>query len=306
MQFVDLSHYEFIRIGGEDRHKFLQGQVSCDISLLTEQQSQRGALCNLKGRVIGDFRALERGDDIWLQTQAGMAETIINVLKKYAVFSKVNLEVMTEAVSCIGLFGEDGASQLCDVLPSLPDNSGGVCTHDDLAIIRVNSSQARFEAWCFSASQSAMNQLRSLPEARLEDWYAQQMRAGELHVTPELSEEYTPQLLNYDISGVINFKKGCYTGQEVVARMFYRGQAKKRLFLFESSQPIVEAAKTLRAGESEFPVLQVSNGSSAGNLLFAVVDIAVTDSGQPLSLGEQPDSEITLLPLGYGEQSSRN
>lgn len=230
-----------------------------------------------------------------------MADSIFNVLKKYAVFSKVDLEIMTGAISCIGLIGEESAPQLDDVLPTLPDSSDEVCTDGDLAIIRVNAHQTRFEAWCFSAKQSELDKLRALPETKLNDWYAQQMRAGELHITPELSEEYTPQLLNYDISGVINFKKGCYTGQEVVARMFYRGQAKKRLFLFESSQPVVEAARTLRAGESEFPVLQVSNGSKAGNLLFAVVDIEVTDSGQTLSLGEQPDSEITLLPLGYGE-----
>ena len=304
MHFVDLTHYEFIRVSGEDRHKFLQGQVSCDISLLSGQQSLRGALCNLKGRVIGDFRALEHGQDIWLQTETGMAGTISDVLKKYAVFSKVQLEVITDTISCIGLLGEDCAEQLAALLPSLPDNPEGVSMNASLAIIRGSGDQPRFEAWCFPGSEKEQDLLRAHAQASLNDWSAQQMRAGELRVTSELTEEYTPQLLNYDISGVINFKKGCYTGQEVVARMFYRGQAKKRLFLFSSSEQV--ESKTLRAGEREFPILQVSNGSDAGNLLFAVVDIEVTDSGNQLSLSDQPDARITLLPLSYAEQAREN
>lgn len=302
MQFVDLTHYEFIRVSGEDRHKFLQGQVSCDISTLSEQQSLRGALCNLKGRVIGDFRAIEYGEDIYLQTETGMAGTITDVLKKYAVFSKVQLEIVTDAITCIGLLGEDCADELAGMLASVPDTSGGVSMNSNLAIVRCSGDQPGFEAWCFKGSEKEQARLQALSQASLNDWYAQQMRAGELHVTRELTEEYTPQLLNYDISGVINFKKGCYTGQEVVARMFYRGQAKKRLFLFSCSEQIGATSKTLCADEREFPILQVNNGSAAGNLLFSVVDIEVTDSGKQLALSNQPKAEITLLPLSYEKQ----
>ena len=91
MLVIDLSHLEFIRISGPDAEKFLQGQVSCDMTQVTLTSSRRGVLCNLKGRVIADFRIVRYNDDYLLQTQPGMAQKILDTLARYAVFSKVEL-----------------------------------------------------------------------------------------------------------------------------------------------------------------------------------------------------------------------
>ena len=156
------------------------------------------------------------------------------------------------------------------------------------------------------------------------------MLAGVLHVTAPLSEKYTPQLLNYDISGLIDFKKGCYTGQEVVARMFYRGEAKKRLFLASSSHPVTELstlsqvasapgeANEITATQGE--ILRFSNGDSIGerisesnvdgeadkaNLLLAILstDAAArtVEGNVQLILSEQTESRLTIRNLPYQE-----
>lgn len=297
---VDLSHYEFVSISGQDRHKFLQGQVSCDMTQLSAGQSLRGALCNLKGRVIADFRVVEHNDDILLQTQTGMATVIEEVLKKYAVFSKVEIQIPTVKPVCKGIVATACQDQLASVFTALPKAADQVRIHQGVLLIRSPGTLPCFELWDLGGDSEQINKLCAAPQAELSTWLSQVMRAGEIHVTPDLSEHYTPQLLNYDISGVINFKKGCYTGQEVVARMFYRAEAKKRLYLYSSNIPLDPDLSTINAGERVFPVLQVNNSQTpAEHLLFAVVDIDVAESGETLLVEQQPEVALTLLPLSY-------
>jgi folate-binding protein YgfZ len=320
MFFLELSHYEFVRVSGEDRHKFLQGQVSCDMGKLTPGNSLRGALCNLKGRVIADFRALERGEDIWLQTQAGMAAKIVAVLQKYAVFSKVKLDVVSGEIRCFGLLSESSPiafpAELSALLPTLPSSfpgsKGEVVSNDRLGIILPGVELNRIEIWDFAGSQPLHDALQQFEQLSTDDWLATEMRAGEIHVSEQMSEEFTPQLLNYDISGVINFKKGCYTGQEVVARMFYRAQAKKRLYLFASPEPIPANVSAIESADTSFPVLQVSNSRKAGSsesLLFAVVDSEVAEhgggddgeNGGTFRIAGQDSSELRQIQLPYSK-----
>lgn len=274
---IALPHYEFIRISGPDTVTFLQGQVSCDVTALSAELSLSGALCNLKGRVIADFRLLRDGEDFLLQTQAGMAQVILAVLKKYAVFSKVDLRLETQTAAT-GLLGEDCAATVEQLLGQVPERSNGVVQRDGISAIALAGSAPRFEIWSQPAQHSSLQQqLQALPQGEAGDWLRQEMRAGILHVTPELSEQYTPQLLNYDISGVINFRKGCYTGQEVVARMYYRGKAKKRLYLLQTSQP----AGAVPDGDDEFTVLQQAAPTvhdPEGYLLLAILDEAQADA----------------------------
>ena len=297
---VDLSHYEFVRVSGPDRHKFLQGQVSCDITQLTPELSLRGALCNLKGRVIADFRAVEYGEHIILQTQQGMASVIEAVLRKYAVFSKVELQVLKGEAVCTGILADDNETRLQALFSSLPQAPHQVVAEAGLILIKPSGDANCFELWSLSGANSAMASLNATDKSGLAKWHALEMRAGEAHVTPELSEEYTPQLLNYDVSGVINFRKGCYTGQEVVARMFYRVEAKKRLYLYSSDSPIDPALAFVTAGERQYPVLQIANaddGVRQAYLLFAVVDVEVAESGEEMKAGT--GTILSLVPLHY-------
>ena len=233
-RLYSLDHYEFIRISGADSISFLQGQLSCNTELLSENRSLVGALCNLKGRVIADFRLLQHGEDILMQCAQGMAAKVLATLSKYAVFSKVELtQLENQSASTprvLGMLG--GVSEVVAVLGlELPDSDNGVSSSADYSVVSISGAAERIEIWMHN--EAAAQQVLGAMQAEqlstdLDAWHSADIEAGIVHVTPALSEEFTPQLLNYDLSGLIDFKKGCYTGQEIVARMFYRGTPKRR------------------------------------------------------------------------------
>lgn len=300
MLVVALPHYEFIRVSGADTVTFLQGQVSCDVTALTPGRSLHGALCNLKGRVIADFRLLRQDQDVLLQTQPGMADIILAVLNKYAVFSKVDLQ-LESAMVATGVMGNGAADRVAELLGEAPQPSDGVVQAGGFWVLAIAGPEPRFEIWVAgeNPNQAKLDELlRSGPAGELLDWQRQDFRAGLLHITPELSEQYTPQLLNYDISGVINFRKGCYTGQEVVARMYYRGKAKKRLHLFQSDQAVASAAVEPASKFTLLAQAAPTANDPDGHLLLAVVDSDQVDASVA-QLVASNGSALQKLDLPY-------
>jgi len=314
--YYALDHYEFIRISGADSLSFLQGQISCDTDMLSAERSLNGALCNLKGRVIADFRLLQLGEDCLMQCAAGMAQPILDTLGKYAVFSKVELELLQgdAAPAALGLIDEAADQALAQLELTLPEAANGVCQADSCSVIRQSGPVRRIEVWFYSsaARDTFLSNCGIESSEDLAPWQRAEVEAGMVHVTPALSEEYTPQLLNYDISGLIDFKKGCYTGQEIVARMYYRGTGKKRLYLASSNTKLGENSRVLTEGEAEAEgsaaaggeVLSYSNDES-GALLLAILASDAVEAGERLMLAGEPESVLQLLSLPYGANTEQ-
>lgn len=302
MTAVELTSHEFIRVTGPDARQFLQGQVSCDVGALSGAHSLRGALCNLKGRVITDFRLLLDGDDCLLQVQQGMAEPVLQTLKKYAVFSKVELLQDQSFASVTGLMGDATPNWIAEHVGKPPETVDAVTSTDQALIVRLPGSAPRFEIW----SRDPIDTTSLTPvESALQQWQAEDIASGIVHVTPAISEQYTPQLLNYDISGVINFKKGCYTGQEVVARMFYRGKPKKRLYRLCSDQPLSITSVLVDADSGEdikAEILACASAADAGNgshCLLAIVDTELAEASRELTLAADRDASVKFATLPY-------
>lgn len=236
--YTPLPGFEFSLCQGVDSARFLQGQLSCNLQKLTPVYSLRGALCNLKGRVITDLRVLLDNNGILLLSQYGMREKMMATLNKYRVFFKTTLEPVDGRLLAVGVGGSDWVSIATSMgipLPVVPDE---VVEHSGLRIIALPSSKLnpfpRFLCIADSAD-SAATEIMQAVMARLDVvtnalWRLADIRDGDAHIRPEQTELFTPQLLNYDINGVIDFKKGCYTGQEIVARMHYKAEAKRRLY----------------------------------------------------------------------------
>lgn len=308
-----LQHYEFIRVSGPDTRSFLQGQLSCNMELLSAQRSLTGALCNLKGRVIADFRLLAQGEDCLMQCAEGMADTILTTLSKYAVFSKVRLEQLDRQTapgpSAFGLIGAAVEAGIALLGLKLPATTDAVTEGESCTVIRLPGPARRIELWFHSpaAKDEFLCRAEVEPSDDLQAWQRADIEAGVIHVTTELSEEYTPQLLNYDISGLIDFKKGCYTGQEIVARMFYRGTAKKRLYLASSSVEVGADSRVVTESEADSgldsaggEILRFSN-SEAPALLLAVLASEAIASGEKLQLAGQAGSDVCIRSLPYAE-----
>lgn len=221
---------DIIAVTGEDSVRFLQGQLSCNMTRLSPTQSLRAALCSLKGRVAADLCVIRHENTILLICSAGMADTVLTALNKYKVFFKTELQNVSDQYIILGVAGVDCEQTLCAVGIDIPETMDASTLAHGAAFVRVQESPARF----YCVLRSAHGELASTLSSRFksgseQDWRLADIQAGIAHIRPGQQEMYTPQVLNYDINGVIDFKKGCYTGQEVVARMYYRADAKKRL-----------------------------------------------------------------------------
>ncbi len=307
-----LDHYEFVRVAGTDAPGFLQGQLSCNTELLTGQRSLTGAVCNIKGRVIADFRLLKQQDGCILQCAKGMAQPVITTLSRYAVFSKVELSTLApaseggnSAIDAIGLIGEP-LHRLCGTLGiDLSADDHSVVQSSDFSVIKVPGLNKRVEIWFQKrgARDRFLSSHGLLASTSQQRWCREDIAAGIIHVSPEISEEFTPQLLNYDVSGLIDFTKGCYTGQEIVARMFYRGTAKKRLYLLSSNQTISANSRVIASGmkdaTSGTEILAYNNLEDDASLLLSVLTTELAESALPLQLSDQTDSLLNIEKLPY-------
>ena len=309
MQVIPLSlHplFDYVQVEGPQAKDFLQGQLTCNLDVLSPEHSLMGALCNLKGRVIADFRLLQLDPErVLLQTQPGCGAKIISTLERYAVFSKAELAMCPGPTAVYGLISpstEAAAAALQECFTSLPAAENEVLVHGDFSVLREAGNTSRYQIFCHSDSaQTALTRLDVLEEtASANAWLREELRAGILHVTAAMSENYTPQLLNYDISGVVDFKKGCYTGQEVVARMYYRGKAKKRLYLL-STPAQLSLDSSISAGDAAVEILAVvaNDADASESLALAIVGTELVAENPQLVADD--GEKVELLPLPYAE-----
>lgn len=238
---ADLGSQGILGVEGPGGAKFLQGQTTCDINALTETTAITGAICNPKGRMITSFRAIAAGSErVLLAMHRELVQITLQAVGKYAVFFKAKLLDRTPDYRQVGIAGPGARTLLAKYFPTLPVANGQVSRHDDTLLLRL--ADDRFLLLVPLAS--AIGRWRDLAaEARpvgLPFWQLLDIRAGEGQVVPQTSEEFIPQMLNFDVIGAISFKKGCYTGQEVVARMQYLGKLKRhmyRLMLADATLP---------------------------------------------------------------------
>ena len=297
--FCTLSHEGVLAVRGSDASKFLQGQLTCNLNYLSDTQASLGARCTQKGRMQSSFRILPEGDGVLLAMAGELLEPQLADLKKYAVFSKSKLTDESAAWVRFGLVEADAALTALGL--DLPPDTDSVARHAGLIAIRV--SPGRTELWAPAAqAQSLATQLSStLAQGSLNDWLLGQIRAGIGQVMPATRELFIPQMLNLQAVGGVSFKKGCYTGQEIVARMQYLGKLKRRLYRLQ-----LDASDLPEPGTALFAP---THGSSIGEVVLAAhaeqgiellaVLQAEAAEGANLHLGALEGPALHLLELPY-------
>ena len=311
--YLELGPFDLLLVRGPDSRRFLQGQVSCDMNLLSPDLSLSGALCNIKGRVITDFLAFDQGGDCCLALTPGMGQVMQSVLSKYIVFFKASVESADDRYRRFGLLGNDAHHVLSTVLGRCPMSDYGTVSEDGIVVIKLPGLIPRFEIWI--DRQAVSGRAESLLDAMKTQcapgtdtsWQVEAFNAGIVHIRREMSEQYLPQELNYDISGVINFKKGCYTGQEIVARMYYRGTAKKRLFHLrcESTlqpQPlhVYQQADENTPAPTGLPVVNSLVTDNGETHLMAILPVeTVNGGGKFFADAAARETPLEVLPLPY-------
>ena len=288
---VDLSYFGLIRISGPDAQHFLQGQLTCDISMLDAHTATYGGYCTPKGRLLSTFLIWRnaKSADYWLQLPASLVQPMIKRLGMFVLRAKVTLHDETDNLVRIGIIGKNAATLpnhcFTETLPKLEPLSytdtgeGQVICHSEQRIEIITTLAEATRIW---------KQLRhEITPAGLHCWQWQEIREGIPTIQPETQEAFVPQMINLDRIGGISFQKGCYPGQEIVARTQYLGKLKRRLYrahiacsdtvtagdpLFsqgmesqakpQASGMIVNAAPSLTGGHDVLAVIQISSAES--------------------------------------------
>lgn len=287
------DHLAVIRVGGEQAGDYLQGQLTCDLHDIDNGAHHAAMHLSLKGRGLVSLRLARAGDGYLIVCPAAQSAATIKSLEKYRLRTKVTFTPAEDLL----VAGLSGAVETTLTTAGLPCPAAGHALderdvtilrfpHGDLALLIAPSSTLT-QTW------PALTEGRRLTDSA--GWRFQEITAGEGQIHPGAEDLFLPQVLNYDVLGGVSFKKGCYTGQEVVARMHFKGKLKQRMALFAYQGEPLSPGQALRNrdGRAIGDVVDSAPGNPTPRLL-AVVRL---DHDGELYVEDQPlQAEPLALP----------
>jgi folate-binding protein YgfZ len=304
--FSDLSHLGIIAVYGKDAAGFLQSQLSNDVTRIDEGSHQLAAYCTPKGRVIGLFRLFRQGDTFYLRLPADTLEAVLQRLKMFVLRADVTLEDASENFVRIGISGEDADDELLSAAGELPEEPHQATHTDGLTLLRVPGIEPSYEVYASSIETArklweALN-VRGAPVG-MAAWRLLQIQAGIPDIYAATSDLFVPQMLNLQLINGLDFKKGCYPGQEIVARTQYLGKLKRRMYLghVESSQPPQPADPLYSAGDSKQAagrIIDAQPHPDGGFSALAVIRIGAAET-ESVHFGASDGTVFTLRSLPY-------
>lgn len=220
-----------IVFSGADAETFLQAQLSCDVGVLGNRKSTYGSYCTPQGRILANFLLWRAEAEYYMQLPASLCASIQKRLSMYILRAKVKATDASARYVTLGLAGSEAARVVKDVFGDAPAAAHDVMHAHDATLIRIGVD--RFEIVALSESAPRVRDALK-PHANEGDestWQWFDIRAGIPWITPPTQEQFVPQMVNLDVIGGVSFSKGCYPGQEIVARAHYRGQVKQRMHL---------------------------------------------------------------------------
>lgn len=282
-----LNHLGIIRASGLDAASFLHNQLTQDFLQLGQNQARLAAFCTPQGRMLASFVGFKRGEDILLICSLDVLEATLKRLSMFVLRAKVKL---TDATSEFSLFGLAGDAIKSITKEDYPAWDKADFDDKNLIFLPPAASQPR-ALWCAPAGNPA-------PQGALthEAWNALEVQSGVAMITASIAGQLVPQMLNYESVGGVNFKKGCYPGQEVVARSQFRGTLKRRTYLAHVDVPATVGQEVFHESDSEQACGVVV--ASAGFDLLIAVQVSSAAAGA-LSLGNAAGPKISLQGLPY-------
>ena len=283
-----LTNLAITRLGGPDRAKYLQGQVTCDVNALQPGQSTLGGHCDPKGKLWSDFRLLCLEDSLLMLTKPSVLARQLPELKKFAIFAKVEIGEFQGSLTGLAGQGTDDWMAQHFALTGTGLVEGGMA-------VRVEADR-----WLLaSASPLALN----LPVGDEGLWWGLEIKAGLPHLEAVHQGEYIPQMLNLQALDGISFNKGCYMGQETVARAKYRGANNRALFVLAGSVggPVASGdALEIQLGDNwRRSGLVLNAWQQQGQVWLTAVLPKDTEADARFRLKLEEGSSLGLQPLPY-------
>jgi len=315
-RLINLSHRSLLCVTGADAGAFLQGQLTQDITALEASVALLAGYCSPKGRLLATLLVWHERDAYWLDAAGDLAEFLVKRLSQYVLRSKASISSVgvrplvgsdptrgltpTAPISALGLVGDATAALSAAGLtrPAVPQH----CTSGGITVISLSVGRTMLLGPSITLDALQERLAPHCTPGTAHDWASAAVREGVAEITLVTQDEWIPQMLNWDLLGGINFKKGCYTGQEIVARSHYLGQVKRRLYRLSvaSNWDNVQVGDAVYGADAQSPVGKIAmvGGPSAEG--YEVLAVLTREAAQgPLHLASSSGAALQLLPLPY-------
>ncbi len=287
-----LTHWGVIRARGADARSFLHSQLTNDFSQLGKEQARLAGFCSAKGRLLASFVCWSTADDEFLLACHGsVLPAALKRLRMFVLRAKCELSDATSEIPLLGMAGVPAQAE-CAALPVW-----GSVALDGGQWVRLPDSPGTPRA--LFAGDAAPG---SGPTLTLDEWRWLEVRSGVPVIEQATVEQFVPQMLNFELVGGVDFRKGCYPGQEIVARSQYRGTVKRRTFLFDVDDEAHAGQEVFHAADASQPAGMVANAAprpgGLGSSALVEVKLAALETGS-LHLGAVDGPSLMRRELPY-------
>jgi len=289
-----------IRFSGDDAQTFLHNQLTCDVAALAVGRSTYGAYCTPKGRVLASFLLWRTESAYFMQLPAALREPIQKQLTKFILRSKVKAEDATGEWVLLGASGGDAATLTQRATGKAPSGVHEAAAAPGVVAICLPGDRCEVVVrWDKAAAVVEAGWQNAGPEY----WEWLDIRAGIPVITPATQEEFVPQMVNLDLIGGVSFEKGCYPGQEIVARMHYRGTLKQRMYRAavsggDAPQPGDKLYSPDFGDQACGTIVNATPSPEGGHELLASIQISATEKGS-VKWKSLEGLALKMLPLPY-------
>jgi len=300
--FAVLDHLGVLRFNGEDAEVFLQGQLSCDVAKVGLRSSTYGAYCSPKGRVLANFLLWREQAGFFMALSRDIVPAVQKNISRFVLRSKVKVSDASDGLVLAGAAGQQADPALRGVFSDFPGKPGEVSRQPDVGTA-IRLKDGRFVLALAPSSAPALRQrlAGSLKPVDARAWRWLDIRGGLPRVSAATQDQLLPQMANLELLGGVSFDKGCYTGQEVVARAQHLGKVKRRMFLANVAA-VAAAGDELYSedlGDQACGMVVNSEASpDGGHDLLAVVQTASRE-GSTVHLRALDGPVLRFLPLPY-------
>lgn len=301
----DLSHFSTMVVAGGDAAELLQGQLTNDIDKIDKNSSQISGFCNRKGRMIANFRLFLHQNNYFISIKSDLVEHSIQHLQNYVLRSEVAIQDISEQLIHLGLSGDNADKLLAPFVEGLNVVVDSVTFNENYIVIRVPGKPPRYEIFCsFEHAKTLWEAIAAkVSLANSAYWDYLNIQNGLPFIDNDTCEEFVPQMANMELINGISFEKGCYTGQEIVARTHYLGKQKRRTYhiniLTDGKPKAGQQLATETSTENQYIGTLITVHATAENKYEALAVIQIKSAEQEKLKLKDSASDITLLELPY-------
>lgn len=298
---IPLSHLAILKASGPQAAELLQAQLTQDVRNWQQATARMAAFCNPQGRMLGDFllwKPNDSQDAIEMLLDGSLADTVLKRLRMFILRLQCKLDDVSTERWVFGVLQPPEAASVIgpDAWPC-PVAPWELLRREGLTLIRVPDAPSQKRLLLIAETADGRHSVERLLNSNLvpgeaQDWALAEIRAGISHVTAATVQQFVPQMLNYEALGAVDFKKGCYPGQEIVARMQYRGTIKRRTYRVACEADLQPGDAIIHSLDPEQPCGMVVNAAPAQSGWEALAELKISAASEGSLHARAPDGPI--------------